>query len=93
LYLPLAISATSTDTRSQHQNKKLAKKRLLDKIVETQFKKMSASLQNEWQNHLNIERANPVRIFKGTDFKKNKKSTNYKSKRLKLKNELKKLNY
>lgn len=77
-----------SDSRSQHQNKRIATERLQQKIVKYQMKKLSESTQNEWQNHLNIERGNPIRIFRGTDFKNEKKTKKYKNKRSQLKNDL-----
>lgn len=90
IYEPLGISVTVTDTRSQHQNKRIATKRLIAKILIQEMKNLSESVKNEWQNHLNIERGNPVRIFKGSDFKKNKKNKSYKKRRNELKNNLRK---
>lgn len=90
-HVPTGLQALAMDNRSQHQNKKLALKRLEEKVSRYNLEEVKAIAQNQWQNHLNLERANPVKIFKGSDFKI-KKSTkkNFKSKRLKLKQDLKK---
>lgn len=92
-----AIRATHTktgmqvlvmDSRSQHQNKKIALNRLQEKVVEYNTEQLKASVQNQWKNHLNLERGNPIRIFTGTDFKTQKINRSYKSKRQALKNNL-----
>jgi peptide chain release factor len=85
------ISVTVMDTRSQHQNKKIAITRLTEKLHTYQLEKLAKDVKNEWQNHLNIQRGNPVRIFKGSDFKKNKKVKTFKKQRNALKNDLRKL--
>ena len=53
------------------------------------MKQLKASVQNQWENHLNLERVNPIRVFKGSDFKTQKVNKTYKSKRQELKNKLK----
>ena len=92
-YPLFGISVTVMDTRSQHQNKKIAISRLKAKCMQFQLEKLSNDVQNEWMNHLNIQRGNPMRIFNGSNFKKNKKVKSYKKQRNTLKNDLKKLNY
>jgi peptide chain release factor len=77
-----------SDSRSQHQNKKIAVERLILKINEYQMKQLASSTQNERKNHLEIQRGNPIRVFKGTDFKKEKKTKKYKKQRGQLKKAL-----
>jgi len=90
-YPLFGISVAVMDTRSQHQNKKIAIARLKDKCRQFQLEKLANDVKNEWTNHLMIQRGNPVRIFKGSDFKRDNKVTSFKTKRSKLKNELRKL--
>jgi len=82
------ISVSVMDTRSQHQNKKITIKRLIEKCKTFQLKKLSNDIKNEWTNHIDIQRGNPVRIFKGSNFKKDKKVKTFKRQRSKLKNDL-----
>jgi peptide chain release factor len=90
-HIPTGLQVLATDSRSQYQNKKLAFKRLEQKVNHHNLEEITLIAQNQWENHLNLERCNPVRIFKGSDFKLKKKTEkNFKSKRLKLKQELKK---
>jgi len=88
-HLPTGISVVSMDSRSQHQNKKIATERLVRKLEETSLEVLKKEVDKKWENQLNIVRGNPKRVFSGTDFKKQKVEKNYKSTRQQLKNNLK----
>ncbi|CAM3522080.1 peptide chain release factor H [Flavobacterium chungbukense] len=87
-HIPTGITVVSMDSRSQHQNKKLAKERLLKKIEDEKLIQLKNHIGKQWENQLNIERGNPVRTFTGSDFKKNKVEKSYKGTRQKLKTDL-----
>jgi peptide chain release factor len=87
-HIPSGIAVVVMDSRSQHQNKKLATERLLAKFKEESIKQLKSNVQNQWMNQLEIQRGNPVRVFQGSDFKNEKIVKNYKSKRQKLKQQL-----
>lgn len=87
-HIPTGIAVVSMDSRSQHQNKKLATERLLKKLEDETLQQLKNHVGKQWENQLNIERGNPVRVFTGNDFKKNKIEKSYKETRLKLKNDL-----
>lgn len=88
---PTGIQVVVMDTRSQHQNKKLAKQRLAEKVAQKNLEGFKTSVQDQWENHQELERGNPVKIFTGSDFKSKKvKNKNYKSQRQQLKNQLRK---
>lgn len=63
-HLPTKIQVVTMDSRSQLENKKMAVERLKLKILEINAKKSSEQKQNQWINHLQLERGNPRRIFK-----------------------------
>lgn len=88
IHKPTGIAVVAMDSRSQHQNKKLATERLLEKLNEENLKTIQNQIQLEWQNQTEVQRGNPTRIFKGTDFKKQKTEKNFKSERQKLKRDL-----
>lgn len=87
-HIPTGIAVVSMDSRSQHQNKKLATERLLKKLEDETLQQLKNHVGKQWENQLNIERGNPVRVFTGSDFKKNKAEKSYKGIRQKLKTDL-----
>lgn len=87
-HIPTGIAVVAMDSRSQHQNKKLATERLLKKLEDEALQKLKNHVGKQWENQLNIQRGNPTRTFTGTDFKKNKIEKSYKGIRQKLKTDL-----
>jgi len=87
-HIPTGIAVVSMDSRSQHQNKKLATERLLKKLEDETLQQLKNHVGKQWENQLNIQRGNPVRIFTGSDFKKNKEEKSYKGIRQQLKTDL-----
>ena len=87
-HLPTGLSVVSMDSRSQHQNKKLATERLLQKLKEESVLQIKNQFQTQWTNQLQIERGNPIRTFEGSDFKKQKEEKKIKAERQRLKKEL-----
>ncbi len=88
IHQPTGTSVVVMDSRSQHQNKKMAIERLKEKMLEVQLSTLKQSLIDQWENHLNVQRGNPIRVFKGTDFKKEKKIRAFKGQRNQLKQDL-----
>lgn len=87
-HVPTGTTVVAMDSRSQHQNKKLAKDRLFQKLECINLELIKNQFQEQWMNQMQIERGNPIRIFKGTDFKKQKEEKKIKAGRQRLKNEL-----
>jgi len=87
-HLPTGLSVVSMDSRSQHQNKKLATERLLQKLKEESVVQIKNQFQTQWTNQLQIERGNPIRTFEGSDFKKQKETKKSKAERQRLKRDL-----
>lgn len=88
-HIPTGVAVFAQDSRSQLENKKLALERLKEKVLEQNIIKLQKQMQETWNNHLNVQRGNPVRTFSGTDFKKNYEEKSFKKQRSFLKNELK----
>lgn len=87
-HLPTGLSVVAMDSRSQHQNKKLATERLEEKFRVLELEMLSRQALLQWENQLQVQRGNPVRIFEGTDFKKKNAVKTYKSERQQLKQQL-----
>jgi len=87
-HIPTGIAAVAMDSRSQHQNKKLATERLLKKLEGETLQQLKNHVGKQWENQLNIQRGNPIRVFSGSDFKKNTIEKSYKGIRQKLKTDL-----
>ena len=62
-HVPSGISVLAMDSRSQLQNKKLCIERLQAKVLSWHAEQMVAQQQSQWQEHNELERGNPVRIF------------------------------
>ncbi len=89
-HIPSGIYVLASESRSQHQNKKIAIQRLQEKVEQFNKEQLKTSVQNQWENHQNLERGKPIRIFEGSDFKKKKSKKTFKSTRNQLKDDLKK---
>lgn len=87
-HIPTKTQVLVMDSRSQHQNKKIAKTRLQQKVSNIQLEALKSNIKTHWENHINIERGNPIRVFKGSDFKKKTIVKTFKKQRNTLKNEL-----
>ena len=68
-YRPTGLSVLVSDTRSQLQNKKVAKDRLMTLLQLKNLEQEQLSQQTSWNNHCELQRGNPIRVFKGADFK------------------------
>ena len=88
IHEPTGIQVVVMDTRSQHQNRKLAKERLQLKVTKRNLEGLKTSIKDQWENHQELERGNPVKVFMGSDFKQKKVKKNYKQQRQQLKNDL-----
>ncbi|MCL8535952.1 peptide chain release factor H [Chryseobacterium gallinarum] len=88
-HLPTGLSVFVQDTRSQLENKKLSVIRLKEKVMGLHIQQLEKKMQETWNNHLQVQRGNPVRTFSGTDFKNNYQDKSYKKQRNILKHELK----
>lgn len=92
-HLPTGISVVSQDSRSQHQNKKLATERLLLKLEGARRDQVKQQVFSSWENQLNVSRGNPTRTFSGTDFKQKPREKPFKHERARLKRDLRNEDY
>lgn len=63
IHAPSGLSVTASDQRSQHQNKKLATERLLIKLSAWNEEQAIQKAQENWNNHNNLQRGNPVKVI------------------------------
>lgn len=69
---PTGISAMASEERSQHQNRRLALARLSIQMEQRNQAGQAAARRSQWQQHWQVERGNPVRIYMGNDFHREK---------------------
>lgn len=67
-HTPTGIVVIGEDERSQKQNRIIALGRLRQALLEKQQTDISRIETENWMQHNQIERGNPVRIFEGLDF-------------------------
>ena len=65
-HLPTGLSVKSTEERSQLQNKRNARERLLLKLRGLNLQAESEARNCLWQHHNELSRGNPVRKFRGS---------------------------
>ncbi|XOV78646.1 MAG: peptide chain release factor H [Aestuariibacter sp.] len=63
------ISVRVESERSQHANKRLARILIMHKLKDLNAKNEAKHDKNRWTQHWDLERGNPIRVFKGTSFK------------------------
>ncbi|MGG6231335.1 peptide chain release factor H [Tenacibaculum sp. SDUM215027] len=84
------IQVLVSESRSQYQNKKIAVQRLKTLIANHNINQLQNTIKQEWENHLDLERGNPVKVFVGTDFKVKNNKKRFKTTRNQLKSDLRK---
>ena len=70
IHSPTGLTAVSMDSRSQLQNKHAALARLKEKIHQLNEGKQKDSIMDQWSNHLELQRGNPVKVFQGERFQR-----------------------
>jgi peptide chain release factor len=87
-HIPTGLFVVANDSRSQIQNKKKALERLI-KLVKLEMLNRKIEQLRAANQPSELKRSNPVRTFKGTNFKSQIETKKYKSTRQSLKKELK----
>ena len=67
-HLPTGLSAMAQEERSQHLNRRLALARLAALFAERADKQVRAAEDQRWRQHTQLERGNAVRVYRGTDW-------------------------
>lgn len=83
VHIPTQTQVMVSDSRSQHQNRKIAMERLRQKIADKQEQVLSQLNTNTWLLNYRVERGNPIQVFEGEDFKPKPARKKYDRKALK----------
>ena len=67
-HIPTGITVTSTAERSQEQNRRNATQKLRIVLTELSRNERASRINDAWKKHNQLERGNPVRIYKGMEF-------------------------
>ncbi|MCV9385943.1 peptide chain release factor H [Reichenbachiella ulvae] len=81
IHRPTSLMVFESNHRSQIQNKKEALRRLALLLEKKNMDQFKEQIRESWENHDALDRGNPIRVFKGSDFKSNYESKKYKSQR------------
>jgi len=69
-HVPSGITATATDSKSQHQNKKNAIEKIRQAFKVFEVEEMQKSIDAQWVAHLSLERGNAIKVFTGKEFRR-----------------------
>lgn len=72
VHQPTRISVTAADSKSQLQNKKAAIAKIRLAMEQHRMELLQARVDEQWQEHLSLQRGNPVKVFEGRNFKERK---------------------
>ena len=67
-HLPTGLSALAQEERSQHLNRRLALARLAHRFDERAETQTRAAETTRWRQHTQLIRGNPVRVYRGADW-------------------------
>jgi peptide chain release factor len=70
-HIPSGITVIAREERSQQRNKKLAFSRLNIALENQEKQSKDKSKQNVWDSHNELIRGNPIKTYKGIEFKLN----------------------
>lgn len=70
IHIPTGLQVVAREERSQRQNRRLAEARLHGLLVARTAAEQSAAEQERWQQHNELERGNPVRVYQGKEFRR-----------------------
>lgn len=70
---PTGLSAKASEERSQHMNKKLALARLASQLQNCELDNKKNVQNQQWKQHQDLERGNPIKTYVGEDFKERKR--------------------
>ena len=72
IHIPTGIVVTSTAERSQYLNRKDAMRKLMARLAEEKKRLQAQQTNIAWQQHTQIVRGNPVRVYEREGFQRKK---------------------
>ena len=69
-HAPSGVTVVAREKRSQHANKRLSLLKIAAILSQRQVAEGAAQAHETWQQHHNVERGNPVRIYEGAKFRR-----------------------
>ena len=69
---PSGLTVVAREERSQHANKRLAMVKLAAALNRCEENQAADQEQERWQQHYDVERGNPVRVYEGAKFRRRK---------------------
>lgn len=69
VHIPTGITVSSTSERTQHANRRIAEKRLASILADGNAQARGKRRHDTWREHGSLERGNPVRTYRGPDFR------------------------
>lgn len=70
IHVPTGIVVTSTAQRSQQMNRADAMNKLKIVLLQINYDSKANQKNIAWREHTRLQRGNPIRVYKGMDFKK-----------------------
>lgn len=62
------LAVTASDSKSQAQNKKAAIVKMKQAMEQHQIQLLQVQVDEQWREHLSLQRGNPAKVFEGRDF-------------------------
>lgn len=73
VHKPTNVLVTASDSKSQIQNKRSAMEKIKRALQKYELDKLQQRLDEQWKEHLTLQRGNPAKVFEGRDFKQKKR--------------------
>ena len=67
-HIPTGLCAVAREERSQHHNRRLALARLAQLMEDQKTNGEATAKQERWQQHVAVQRGNPIRVYRGPKF-------------------------
>ena len=69
VHLPTGIVVTSTAQRTQQMNRSDAMNKMKTILIQMNYESKADQKSSAWREHTRLERGNPIRVYKGKEFR------------------------